>query len=170
MTKEDYNQHAVVNGTTLCYDDCGDSEIPILFIHGFPFDKSCWDPQMSFLKRNHRVIQYDIRGFGKSEAGTDEASMTLYADDLILFMDLLGIQKAIVCGISMGGYILMNAVHRFPERFKALVLCDTQCIADSPEARLKRDENIRLIEEGKLLEFANIFIARYLALNQNLTW
>jgi 3-oxoadipate enol-lactonase len=158
MVRETYNVYVAVNGATICYDDCGKGEVPILFIHGFPFDKSCWDPQVSFLKHNHRVICYDIRGFGESSAGEEAPSMALFADDLILFMDQLGIHKAIVCGISMGGYILMNAVSRYPERFKALILCDTQCIADAPETRVKREENIIQIESGKLLEFADQFI------------
>ncbi|MEO5582229.1 MAG: alpha/beta fold hydrolase [Saprospiraceae bacterium] len=158
MRKEELNVHVVVNDTTICFDDCGEGDVPILFIHGFPFDKSCWDPQMSFLRHHHRVISYDIRGFGKSTSGLAAPSIALYADDLIVFMDQLGIKVVIACGISMGGYILMNAVSRFPERFKALILCDTQCIADTPETKAKREESIIQVESGKLSEYADQFI------------
>ncbi|MBK5286416.1 MAG: alpha/beta hydrolase, partial [Bacteroidia bacterium] len=99
-----------LNDITICYDDFGKGVIPILFIHGFPFDKSSWQPQMEFLKNTHRVIAYDIRGFGKSTAGDKKISISLFADDLIKLMDALELQKAIVCGLSMGGYILLNAV------------------------------------------------------------
>ena len=127
-----------VNGATICYDDFGTGALPVIFLHGFPFDKSSWQPQMEFLRNTYRVIALDIRGFGKSTSGNETKSMSLFADDLIKFMDGLEIDKAIVCGLSMGGFILLNAANRFPERFKALVLCDTQCIADSPEAKEKR--------------------------------
>ena len=135
-----------INNVTICYDDYGDSELPILFIHGFPFDKSTWEPQMEFLKISHRVIAYDIRGFGKSIAGNEKNSISLFADDLVKFMDALAIKKAIVCGLSMGGYILLNAVNRYPEKFEAIILCDTQCIADSPEAKAKRIHTIEKVK------------------------
>jgi 3-oxoadipate enol-lactonase len=143
---------------TICYDDLGEGMIPIIFIHGFPFDKSSWHPQMEFLKETHRVIAYDIRGFGKSAAGKEKADMGLFADDLIRLMDALQIDKAVVCGLSMGGYILLNAVTRYPARFEAIILSDTQCIADSPEAKEKRFKTIEHIEAGGLNDFADGFI------------
>src|SRR5689334_21491870 len=118
-----------VNGTTVCYDDLGKGKIPILFIHGFPFDKTSWQPQMQFLKSTNRVIAYDIRGFGKSAAGNEKASIGLFADDLVQLLDALQLDKVIACGLSMGGYILLNALSRYPERFDAIILSDTQCIA-----------------------------------------
>ena len=147
-----------VNGTTLCYDDVGKGSIPILFIHGFPFDKSSWQPQLEFLSKTHRVLAYDIRGFGKSTEGTEKASIRLYADDLVKLMDALQIQKAVVCGLSMGGYILLNAVSRYPERFEAIILSDTQCIADSAEGKEKRYKTITQIEEGGLTDFTEGFM------------
>jgi len=147
-----------LNGVTICYDDFGKGIVPIIFIHGFPFDKSSWQPQMDFLKKNHRVIAYDIRGFGKSTANAENASIRLFADDLIKLMDALQINKAIVCGLSMGGYILLNAVTRYPEKFKAIILSDTQCIADPPEAKEKRYKTIEQIDAGGLIGFAETFV------------
>jgi 3-oxoadipate enol-lactonase len=147
-----------VNGITMCYDDLGKGITPVIFIHGFPFDKSSWKPQVDFLKETSRVIAYDIRGFGKSMAGEEKASIALFADDLILFMDALQINKAIVCGLSMGGYILLNAVNRYPDRFEALILSDTQCNDDSAEAKEKRYQTIKQIEEGGKTEFAASFV------------
>lgn len=145
------------NGVTICYDDLGKGGIPVIFIHGFPFDKSSWKPQMDFLKKTNRVIAYDIRGFGKSTTDNEKPNMGLFADDLIKFMDALQINKAIVCGLSMGGYILMNAVNRYPNRFEAIILSDTQCIADSPEAKEKRRKTIEQIEAYGTTEFASTF-------------
>jgi 3-oxoadipate enol-lactonase len=147
-----------LNGITVCYDDIGTGIIPIIFIHGFPFDKSSWQPQIEFLKNTQRVIAYDIRGFGKSSAGSVKTSISLFADDLIKLMDALQINKAVVCGLSMGGYILLNAITHYPERFTAIILSDTQCIADSDEAKKKRYKTIDQIEAGGLNDFAEAFI------------
>src|SRR4051812_26378965 len=111
-----------INGITISYTDSGNSSIPLIFIHGFPFDKSTWEPQITALKNTTRVIAYDIRGFGNSTSDNEPASIDLFANDLIAFMDALKISKAIVCGLSMGGYILMNAIGRSPERFEAVIL------------------------------------------------
>lgn len=152
--EEGHNKYVNANGIKVCYDDLGASVVPIIFIHGFPFDKSMWKPQMDFFKKTHRVIAYDIRGYGKSGAGNDIKNMSLYATDLIKFMDALEISSAIVCGLSMGGYILFNAENRYRSRFRALILCDTQCIADSPELKEKRNTTVAQIIAGKTNEFA----------------
>jgi len=147
-----------VDGLTICYDDLGVGQIPVLFIHGFPFDKSMWQPQVDYLKSSHRVIAYDLRGFGKSSADKEEASMRLFADDLIKFMDALAIDRAVVCGLSMGGYILLNAIQRFPKKFAAIILSGAQCIADNKEVKEKRNKTIQQIKAGGLNDFAEGFI------------
>lgn len=147
-----------IDDVTICYDDFGQGTLPIVFIHGFPFNKASWQPQVDFLKKSHRVIAYDIRGYGKSTSGKENESIGLFADDLVKFMDGLQIESAIVCGLSMGGYILLNAVSRYPGKFKAIILSDTQCIADSPEAKQKRSESIAKIKSGGLNDFTEGFI------------
>jgi len=147
-----------INNTLVRYDDKGKGEIPVIFIHGFPFDKQMWQPQFQFFSKTNRTIAYDIRGFGKSEAGMQMPSIGLYADDLINFMDALEIEKAIVCGLSMGGYVVMNAAVLCPDRFEAIILCDTQCIADSPAVKEYRNKLITKIIAGKKSEFVEEFI------------
>lgn len=149
-----------VDDFTVCYNDAGEGVIPVIFIHGFPFDKSMWQPQMEALKENNRVISYDIRGFGKSTSGIKKATIEQFADDLIGFMHALHIDKAMVCGLSMGGYIVLNAALRFPNRFAALILSDTQCIADTAEGIIKRKENIKLIQDGGMEQFTEAFISK----------
>jgi len=147
-----------VSGQNVNYSDSRKHTLPIIFIHGFPFNKSSWDPQYEFLKETQRVIIYDLPGFGKSAELAGETSISSLADHLIHFMDSLKIEKAIVCGLSMGGYILLNAMERYGERFEAIVLADTQCLADNEEAAKKRFDAIKAIQENGLTEFTEGFL------------
>lgn len=142
-----YNLITRVNNFDLSYDDLGEGAVPVIFLHGFPFSKSIWRVQLDFLKSWHRVIAFDIRGFGNSKDEKSVLSIDLFGDDLIRFMDKLNIDKAIVCGLSMGGYIALNAHKRYSDRLEGLILCDTQCIADTPEGKAKR---YKLIDEVAL--------------------
>jgi 3-oxoadipate enol-lactonase len=158
MAATGLNLQINVNNNLICYDDQGDSNIPLIFIHGFPFDKTMWEQQRDYFKMAHRVIVYDIQGFGRSTCNLEESSMDIFADDLISLMDALEIKNSVVCGLSMGGFIALNAINRYPQRFSGLVLCDTQCIADTPETREKRMDTIRMIEKDGLQEYTKTFI------------
>lgn len=147
-----------VNNFTLSYNDVGEGRIPIIFLHGYPFDKSMWKGQLDSLKSSYRVIACDIRGFGKSTDEKTHLSIDLFAEDLVLFMDKLKIEKAIICGLSMGGFISLNAIKRFPERFEALILCDTQCIADTAEVKKNRLTTIDQINRDGADVFNEKFI------------
>lgn len=147
-----------VNNITIAYNDVGEGSIPLIFLHGFPFDKSMWNGQLDSLKSSNRLIAPDIRGFGKSTDEITPLSIDLFSEDLRLFMDKLNIEKAIVCGLSMGGYIALNAIKRFPKRFKALILCDTQCIADTAEVKENRYKAIEQINLDGVTEFNEKFI------------
>ena len=153
-----YNLSVNVNNIDLSYDDLGEGLIPIVFLHGFPFDKSMWQEQLDFLKTTHRVIACDIRGFGKSIDEESHLSMDLFANDLILFIDKLGLEKIILCGLSMGGFVALNVMKRFPSRLEALILCDTQCIADSHDVKVKRYKTINDIKEFGTANFNEGFI------------
>ncbi|HEY6143574.1 MAG TPA: alpha/beta hydrolase [Flavobacterium sp.] len=156
--KNGYDLTIEVNDFTLSYDDVGEGRVPIIFLHGFPFDKTMWKGQIDFLKTTYRLIACDMRGFGKSTDEKSPLSMGLFVDDLIAFMDKLEIKNAIICGLSMGGYVAQNAVKRFPDRFEALILCDTQCIADTLELKGKRLNTIAKIENEGVTDFNEGFI------------
>jgi pimeloyl-ACP methyl ester carboxylesterase len=142
------------------YTDVGQGKIPILFLHGFPFDKTTWQHQLEFLQAVQRAIAIDIRGFGATQGADATPSITLFADDLINFMDAHKIEKAIVCGLSMGGYIVLNAVDRYPERFEAIILSDTQCVADTHEQKQNRQKAIDDVLENGTAGFADAFIEK----------
>lgn len=160
-----YNLTIKVNNIIVSYDDVGEGEFPVIFLHGFPFDKSMWHVQLDALKSSHRLITFDIRGFGKSIDEDSVLSIDLFADDLMQFMDALSIDKAIICGLSMGGYIAQNALKRFPDRFHALILCDTQCFADTIEVKEKRFKTIDEIEVEGVANFNEGFIKKVFCKN-----
>jgi len=147
-----------INGVNLSIQDSGTNGETIIFIHPFPFNKSVWQEQFDFFKKTNRVITYDIRGFGNSTLDVKKSSIPLYAEDLIQLLDDLQLNKVIACGLSMGGYILLNAIERYPERFTAIILADTQCIADSKEEQQKRYETIKTLEVKGTADFVEGFI------------
>jgi len=153
-----YNLTIPLNDFHLSYDDVGEGSTPIICLHGYPFDKKMWQEQLDFLKFSNRIIACDIRGFGKSTDEESHLSIDLFSEDIIAFMDKLSIDKAIVCGLSMGGFIALNALKRFPNRFAALILCDTQCIADTVEVKEKRYKIIDDINLNGVTNFNEGFI------------
>ncbi len=118
---------------------------------------------MERLPEGVRAVAYDVRGHGNSSVGDGQFSLEFLVDDLIGLLDHLNVEKVILCGLSMGGYIALRAVERHPERFMGLVLCDTQSHADTNEAKIKRANAIRLIKNGGIKEFADNFINLILA-------
>jgi 3-oxoadipate enol-lactonase len=160
ITAKGYDLTVNVNDFDLSYNDVGEGDIPVVFLHGFPFDKTMWQAQLDYLQTTHRVIACDIRGFGKSTDEESHLGMDLFANDLILFIEKLGLEKVIICGLSMGGYIALNAMKRFPSRFEALILCDTQCVADTHEVKVNRYKTIEDIKEYGVTNFNQGFIKK----------
>jgi 3-oxoadipate enol-lactonase len=138
----------------ISYFDEGQGEKTIIFIHGFPFNKSMWENQLLFLRDRFRVIAYDVRGHGNTSDNSKEFSISQFAFDLFAFLDQLKIEKVIVCGLSMGGYIALHAIDLYPERIEAWILSDTQCAADTDEARDKRIRTIDFIQRTGLEQYA----------------
>lgn len=150
------NIKITVNDLTVSYNDEGPDGVPvIIFIHGFPFNKSMWNKQVEALKDNYRVVAYDVRGHGNSNTGTGDFSIELFANDLLSLMDALKIDRTMLCGLSMGGYIALNAIENYPNRFDALILSDTNCISDTPEVKEKRMKTIESIKKDGVEKYAD---------------
>ncbi|HEX5581491.1 MAG TPA: alpha/beta fold hydrolase [Gemmatimonadaceae bacterium] len=121
---------------TISFEDRGDG-VPVLFVHGFPHDRALWDPQLDALSDRARCIAPDLRGFGES-GHEGPWSMDRHAADLACLLDHLRIERVVLCGLSMGGYVSFAFWRRYSDRVRALVLCDTRPGPDSDEARGKR--------------------------------
>ena len=93
-----------INGIQLNYVERGLPQgLPAVFIHGFPFNHTLWDPQMMALPQEMRAIAFDIRGHGTSDVGNGQYFLEYFVDDLFALMDHLGVESAALCGLSMGG-------------------------------------------------------------------
>jgi YbgC/YbaW family acyl-CoA thioester hydrolase len=135
---------------------------PVVFIHGFPFDRTMWRHQLAGLSRWKRIA-LDLRGAGASSAPANGYSVARYADDVVQVLDALGIDRAVVCGLSLGGYILFDLLRRHAGRIRAAVLCNTKATADSPEARRGRDEMAALAEREGVGAVAERLLPQLLA-------
>lgn len=153
-------QHLAVRGIALALDIQGDG-IPILFIHGFPLDRTVWRPVMATLTGWRRIAP-DLRGMGLSDV-PEHYSMADYADDLAALLDALRVDRAVVCGLSMGGYVAFEMWRRHRDRFRGLILCNTRAEADSETGRKKREEMIALVERDGPTALAETMIPQLLA-------
>lgn len=149
-----------VNGLVINYrvKESFSAALTIIFIHGFPFDLSIWDQQLIALPRNVRGISYDIRGFGGSENGQPFFSIDLFSNDLLKFIEALKLDRVVLCGVSMGGYIALRTTEMSPERISGLILSDTNALADSNAAKIKRFASIEQITNGEKKAFVNEFV------------
>ena len=129
----------------MAFDDDGEG-IPVVFVHGFPLDRTLWIHQRAALSSSARCIVPDLRGFGESSGSA--SSMVTYADDLVALLDHLDIPSAVFCGLSMGGYICMELWRAHPDRVRGLALCDTRHTADSDDQRAARTELIKKTRES----------------------
>ena len=153
-----------INNHSLHYIEQGQSDgRPVVFIHGFPFDCSMWQPQLAALPKRFHAIAYDVRGHGRSAVGDGLYSLEFFVDDLMALLDHLKLEQVVLCGLSMGGYIALRAVERHRERFAALVLCDTRSQADNDQVRVNRAAAIRALAEDGIAAFADNFLKLVMA-------
>src|ERR1044072_7260444 len=128
---------ARVNDIQMAYTEAGAGR-PVVLIHGYPFNRSLWNEQVAALSHSYRVIVPDLRGFGESDTSTGAATMDRMAQDVALLLDHLGISRAVVGGLSMGGYVALAFYKQFPSRVHALILADTRAQADTEEGKQTR--------------------------------
>jgi 3-oxoadipate enol-lactonase len=140
------------------FEEGDNNALPVMFVHGFPFDHNMWKEQINELSSDFYCISYDIRGLGESLPGDGQYTMEMFVDDLFSVIDELKIKKPVLCGLSMGGYIALRAVERMESKFSGLILCDTKSEADSDEGKVKRAEGIKTINKEGLESFIPGFI------------
>ncbi|MEO8232115.1 MAG: alpha/beta hydrolase, partial [Ignavibacteriota bacterium] len=130
----------------------------IIFVHGFPYDHTMWKAQIDELSEKYFCVAYDIRGLGESPVGDGQFTMESFVDDLETIITKLKLDKPILCGLSMGGYIGLRALETMQEKFSAVILCDTRPDADNNEGKQKRAAAIKRINDEGLAPFTKDFI------------
>jgi 3-oxoadipate enol-lactonase len=123
---------ATVNGITVSYTDSGGEGPVVVLSHGYLMDSSMFDPQVAALAPEYRVITWDERGFGGTHA-TGPFSYWDSASDVIGLLDHLGIDQAVLGGMSQGGFLSLRAALTAPGRVRGLILIDSQAGQENPE-------------------------------------
>ncbi len=130
---------ARLNNCDIFYTSQG-SGPAIVLLHGFPLNHTIWEPQVEELSRDFQVVTPDLRGHGESEATLGVYGMDLFAQDLKALLDHLRIERFILGGLSMGGYVAFAFLKQLGERVQALILADTKAEADTAEAQARREQ------------------------------
>jgi pimeloyl-ACP methyl ester carboxylesterase len=131
-------QHVTVGGRSLRYLESGGGW-PVVLIHAFPLSADMWRPQLEAVPEGWHFMAPDLRGFGGAALDTGPLpTMDDYAADVNGFLDALEIERAVIGGLSMGGYVTFALFRRSPERFSGVVLADTRSEADTAEGRQAR--------------------------------
>jgi len=132
----------------------------LLFLHAWPIDARMWEPQLAALPGGLPVAAPNLPGFGGSEPAGDVLTMGRAADRALEALGERGIDRAVVCGLSMGGYVAFEVWRRARDRVLGFVLANTRAVADSSEAaagrralaeRLRSEGNVLIAEPPALL-------------------
>ena len=155
---------AALNGITISFDDVGTGPDVLLLVHGTPFNRSMWHPQLNAAaSAGWRVIVPDLRGYGRSTVVPGKTPFDVFASDLAALLDHVGIDRVALGGLSMGGQIVMQFARRYPERVRGLVLAATFAQTDTDEGKRRRNALAdRLVEEG-MLPYASEVLPKMLA-------
>jgi pimeloyl-ACP methyl ester carboxylesterase len=153
--------HVAAGGTSLAVHTAG-SGLPLVLLHAFPLDHSMWAFQEP-LAEQVRLVVPDLRGFGGSDEAVPE-SIAALADDVVALLDAVHVAgPAVICGISMGGYVAQHVAARHPDRVAAVILVATKLEADSAEARAGRTDLAAKVGRLGLGILADAMIPRLLA-------
>ena len=153
---------ALVRGIEMAYEDMGSGPAVVL-LHGYPFNRSMWREQIDSLSANYRVITPDLRGHGESSVTQEPATIAEMAEDVAALLDKLEIERVVLGGLSMGGYVALAFYRRFGlRRVRALILADTRSQADTQEARRNRQEQAEKILKQGMSSIIDDFLKKVL--------
>lgn len=141
---------ATVNGITVAFDDWGAGRDSLLLVHGHPFNRSMWSPQLeAVMDAGWRVIAPDLRGYGQSTVVPGVTRLETFAGDCASLLDACGIAQVVIGGLSMGGQIAMEFARQYPRRVRGMLVAATFPQSDTVEGRARRNALAdRLLVEG----------------------
>ena len=138
---------AKANGITINYTVDGAQGDWLVFSNSLATDLSMWDAQAREFSRDFRVLRYDQRGHGKTEAPPGRYSFGMLIADAVALMDALNIERANFCGLSMGGATALGLAQRHPDRVTRAIVCDSGC-ASTPQSAQQWEERIAVAQKG----------------------
>ena len=152
-------------GGPIAYAECGGGKRdPVVLLHAFPLSGRMWAPQMEALAAsNRRVISPDYPGFGRSPRPPAQPDVRYYAEQIRELLDKLKLDRVVLGGLSMGGYVAFACLRLFPERISALLLANTRPDPDTEEAKETRREVARQVAEEGVQILPKLQIGRLLA-------
>jgi pimeloyl-ACP methyl ester carboxylesterase len=151
-----------VRDIEMAYDEAG-AGVPVVLLHGFPFNRTLWREQIEVLKDSHRVVAPDLRGHGETTVTTEPATMEEMARDVAALLDELQIGRPVLGGLSMGGYVALAFCRLFPRRVRALLLADTRAQADTEDGKRTREETARRALAEGMSSIADAMLPKLLA-------
>ena len=149
---------------TVAYDDVGTGTNAILFVHGHPFNRSMWQPQLGALAAaGWRAIAPDLRGYGETTVVPGKTTFEIFAADLAALLDHLGLERVVLGGLSMGGQIVMQFAQQYPDRVRGIVLAATFPEPETEDGKRWRYSMAdRLVAEG-MRPYAGEVLSKMLA-------
>lgn len=154
---------ATINDVHIGYDDYGQGPA-VLFIHDFPLNRKMWQQQVdAVVDAGFRVIVPDLRGFGDSELKNNACAISTYSKDIVGLLNFLGIGRAVICGLSMGGYILFDLLENYPHKVAGACLVSTRPVADDTHERARRAEFLTALDKGLTEEVRDDLYAMLIA-------
>jgi 3-oxoadipate enol-lactonase len=144
---EKRNPEMTEGSVPLAFDRVGHG-VPLILLHGYPLNRTIWNRVIPYFQDNTDVISPDLRGHGDSPIPPGEYLMETMAGDVVALMNRLGVERVVIAGHSMGGYVALALLKNFPERISALALVASQAAADSPERYQARMQSIAEIQKS----------------------
>lgn len=151
MSPHDETSFLQLDEVQIYFRDIGprDAATTVVLLHGFPLQSDMWQFQEPALSEKYRLILPDLRGHGRSSVTTGTVGMDVMADDVAKLLDFAQIEQAVICGLSMGGYVAWEFWQRYPQKTLGLMLCDTRSVADTEEvARARHMMAAQVVTEG----------------------
>ena len=152
------------SGGMMSYRELGDGPgEPLVLLHAFPLNGRMFEPQMKAFSEGRRVVAPDYPGFGRSTRTPAQPDIRYYAEGVLGLLDRLGLERVVLGGVSMGGYVALGCMRLFPERVSGLILADTRPDADSEETRENRKNMARRVADEGVEVLIELQMRRLLA-------
>jgi 3-oxoadipate enol-lactonase len=154
----------MASGAMMSYRELGEGPgDPLVLLHAFPLNGRMFEPQMEAFSGERRVVAPDYPGFGRSPRTPAQPDVRYYAEAVGGLLDRLGLERVVLGGVSMGGYVAFGCLRLFPQRISSLVLANTRPEPDSDEIRENRKEMARRVADEGVEVLVELQMERLLA-------